>query len=80
VKHYITIPWPSKCFIYYQGTATFEVEQQIQIVTANHAVHILPETEHRIVNNGENDLHFIVISEPKAHGDRVNIDVLNSKI
>jgi mannose-6-phosphate isomerase-like protein (cupin superfamily) len=67
-------------FYILSGTATFEVEQQIQIVTANHAIHILPETEHRILNNGENDLHFIVISEPKAHGDQVNVDVLNTKI
>jgi mannose-6-phosphate isomerase-like protein (cupin superfamily) len=55
------------------GTATFEVEGEQKIVRANQSIHITPNTKHRILNNGDADLHFLVISEPKAHGDRVNL-------
>lgn len=56
------------------GTATFEVEGEVKSVRAGQSIHIQPETKHRILNNDHTDLHFLVISEPKSHGDRVNID------
>jgi mannose-6-phosphate isomerase-like protein (cupin superfamily) len=60
-------------FYILSGTATFEVEGEQKIVQANQSIHITPNTKHRILNNGDADLHFLVISEPKAHGDRVNL-------
>lgn len=55
------------------GTATFEVDGNTENITKNQSIHIPPGTKHRIFNNGDTDLHFLVISEPKAHGDRVNL-------
>src|SRR3569833_1555756 len=55
------------------GTATFEIVGEVETVAAGQSIHIPPETRHRILNEGEEDLHFLVISEPKAHGDRVNL-------
>jgi mannose-6-phosphate isomerase-like protein (cupin superfamily) len=60
-------------FYILSGTATFEVEGGLKTVAANQSIHIPNNTKHRILNNGDIDLHFLVVSEPKSHGDRVNI-------
>jgi len=60
-------------FYILSGTATFEVVGEVFTVEASQSIHIPPETRHRILNKGADDLHFLVISEPKAHGDRVNL-------
>ncbi len=60
-------------FFILSGTATFDVEGELLTVNAGQSIHIKPNTKHRILNNGADDLHFLVISEPKSHGDRVNL-------
>ena len=55
------------------GIATFEIEGEVVTVNASQSLHISPGIGHRISNNSNIDLHFLVISQPKAHGDRVNI-------
>lgn len=60
-------------FYILSGTATFEIEGELKTVNANQSIHIPKSTKHRILNNGDTDLHFLVISEPKSHGDRVNL-------
>jgi mannose-6-phosphate isomerase-like protein (cupin superfamily) len=60
-------------FFILSGHATFEVEGEIVEVKSNEGFYIKPNTKHKIKNNGAHDLHFLVISEPKAHGDRTNI-------
>src|ERR1700742_3947223 len=58
-------------FYILSGTATFEVEGQEKTVEANQSIHVPPKTRHCIANKAEADLYFLVISEPKSHGDRV---------
>ena len=60
-------------FYILSGTATFEVEGEVKTVLPNQSLHIRPGIKHRILNNGGSDIHFLVISEPKSHGDRVNL-------
>jgi mannose-6-phosphate isomerase-like protein (cupin superfamily) len=60
-------------FYILSGTATFEVENDLKTVNAGESIHIKPTTKHRIFNNGNEDLNFLVVSEPKSHGDRVNL-------
>jgi len=60
-------------FYILSGTATFEVEGASKTVLAGQSIHIQPKSKHRILNNGDDDLHFLVISEPKTQGDRVNM-------
>jgi mannose-6-phosphate isomerase-like protein (cupin superfamily) len=60
-------------FYILSGTATFEIDGELKTVNANQSLHITKGKKHRILNNTDADLHFLVISEPKAHGDRVNI-------
>ena len=55
------------------GIATFEAEGKTFVVTANESLHIPKGTTHSLSNKNEQDLIFLVISEPKAHGDRENI-------
>jgi mannose-6-phosphate isomerase-like protein (cupin superfamily) len=57
-------------FYILSGTATFEVNGDVQTVQANESIHITPNIHHCIFNNSHTDLHFLVISEPKSHGDR----------
>lgn len=60
-------------FFILSGKANFEVEDEIFEVLEGQGFHILPEKKHRILNNTDTILEFIVISEPKSHGDRVNL-------
>ena len=62
-------------FYILSGIATFEVDGVVETAGANHSIHIKPNTKHCIFNNGDVDLCFLVISEPKSHGDRVNLDL-----
>lgn len=61
-------------FFILKGIATFEVEDKLYEVNENNGFHIQPNEKHKILNNTTKDLEFIVISEPKSHGDRVNIE------
>ena len=58
------------------GIATFEIDGLSFIVKTNKGISIKPEKKHRIMNNKNTVLEFLVISEPKSHGDRINIDDL----
>ena len=60
-------------FYIVEGTATFEIAEHSIEVSAQQSITVPKGTIHRISNNAETDLHFLVISEPKAHGDRINV-------
>lgn len=60
-------------FYILQGTATFTIEGNLQIVNSGESLHIPVLCKHKISNESDADLHFIVVSEPKSHGDRENI-------
>jgi mannose-6-phosphate isomerase-like protein (cupin superfamily) len=60
-------------FYILSGTATFEVEEQVTVVKAHESIHVPKGTKHFISNTGDTDLVFLVISEPRSHGDRQNL-------
>jgi mannose-6-phosphate isomerase-like protein (cupin superfamily) len=60
-------------FYILSGVATFELNNKVIVVKANESIHVPAKLKHRIINNSDQDLHFLVISEPMAHGDRINI-------
>jgi len=60
-------------FYILSGNAKFIVDGIEQLVGVGQSIHLAKGTKHHIFNNGSEDLQFLVISEPKAHGDRVNI-------
>ncbi len=60
-------------FYILSGIATFETEGNISIVKANESIHIAAGIKHCIANKNEQDLHFLVISQPNSQRDRTNI-------
>lgn len=61
-------------FYILSGSATFEIEGEFFEINVNEGIHIKPMQKHKISNLGDEDLTFLVVSEPKSHGDRTNID------
>jgi mannose-6-phosphate isomerase-like protein (cupin superfamily) len=59
-------------FFILSGIAHFEIGEKSFVVKANQSIHIPAMIKHRISNINLEELHFLVISEPKSHGDRVN--------
>ena len=60
-------------FYILKGRATFILDNKEQTVREGESLHIPPLIKHCIKNLETEDLHFLVISEPKSHGDRVNL-------
>jgi mannose-6-phosphate isomerase-like protein (cupin superfamily) len=61
-------------FYILNGTATFQVENETYIVGTGESIHIPAGKKHFISNNEKQALDLLVISEPKAHGDRINFE------
>lgn len=60
-------------FFILKGTATFEMEDETIEVKANEGLHIEAGKKHRIINNGEDDLEFVLSSQPTTKGDRISL-------
>lgn len=60
-------------FFILKGSATFEVNNEFYTVEEKSGFHIQANEKHRIFNRTNKDLEFLVISEPKSHGDRTNL-------
>lgn len=58
-------------FFILNGTATFEIENEIYVVKNGNGIHILPKIKHKIKNLQSVALEFLVISQPRICGDRV---------
>ena len=59
-------------FFILKGIATFEVEGELFTVKANEGFYIDPGIKHRIANNSNEDLEFILSSQPSTKTDRFN--------
>lgn len=60
-------------FFILKGIATFEIEDETIEVKANEGLHIEAGKRHRIINNSEDDLEFILSSQPTTKGDRISL-------
>ena len=71
-KHYHN---KSNQFFYIlSGEALMETNDGKFILKEHEGIEILPMMPHKIVNNSDQDVHFIVVSSPKSHGDRVVLE------
>ena len=62
----------SRQFFYIiSGSASMEIDGRVYILNKNEGIEIPPLTPHRMFNNSDGDLEFIVVSQPKSHGDRI---------
>lgn len=60
-------------FYILKGTASFEIAGELHTLSTNESIHIPPQTLHRIFNEGTQDLSFLLISQPMAQNDRIDI-------
>jgi len=58
-------------FFVLSGTASLEVEGDVLCLTAGQGRHVPAGVPHRLANEGQEDVEFIVVSVPMAHGDRI---------
>ncbi len=58
-------------FFILKGIATFEINHTLIEVHAGEGVHIEPNSAHQIKNLSSENIEFLVISQPHAHGDRI---------
>lgn len=64
-------------FYILSGTAVLEIESRRHTLTANDGIDVPPKSVHRLVNESEEDVTFLVVSAPRSHGDRVVVAELN---
>jgi mannose-6-phosphate isomerase-like protein (cupin superfamily) len=60
-------------FYILSGAATFEMEGDTFTINSGETIHVPKGTKHFIANHGPIELEFLVISEPKSHGDRTEV-------
>ena len=60
-------------FYVLDGIAVLEVDGVQHTIGAGQGIHIPPGASHQFRNESEADVHFLVVSAPKAHGDRENL-------
>ena len=60
-------------FYVLQGEGTIVVGDQRIVLKTGEGMEIAPEVPHQFKNRSNTDVHFLVISVPPAHGDRVTL-------
>lgn len=55
-----------------EGTMTFD-DHEI-VLEQGKGIEIPPQVRHQFKNQSDKDAHFLVISVPSTHGDRINVD------
>lgn len=60
-------------FFMLKGVATFEIEGEAIEVKEREGLYIKAGMKHRVVNNTQESIEFILSSQPSAAGDRINL-------
>ena len=60
-------------FYILSGEALFQIKEKEIRLTTGESIHVPPGIPHKISNAADGELRFLVISSPKAHGDRINL-------
>lgn len=60
-------------FFVLSGEATLEFQDQRLVLGPQQGVSIPPNVPHRLLNETQADLSFIVVSSPMSHGDRTTV-------
>ncbi|MFY9672959.1 MAG: cupin domain-containing protein [Terriglobales bacterium] len=63
-------------FYILSGQATMEIDGKIIELGAGEGVHIPAGVAHQMRNDSGGEVHFLVISQPPSHGDRVAGELL----
>ena len=57
-------------FYVLEGVATLEMEGVMHPLHRGDGLHVPPGAAHQMRNDSAADVHFLVVSVPKSHGDR----------
>lgn len=60
-------------FYVLKGEAVFYVDDEKFSLKSGESISILPKSKHYISNESENDLEFLVISNPSTNNDRTEV-------
>ncbi len=63
-------------FFILAGSVTMEIGDRREVLTVQQGLEIPPGLPHRISNESDHAVEFIVVSQPHAHGDRVVTELL----
>jgi mannose-6-phosphate isomerase-like protein (cupin superfamily) len=66
-------------FYILEGAAVIEVDGARHALAAGQGLHIPPGAAHQFRNESVADVHFLVVSVPKSHGDREDIEPTGAK-
>ena len=61
-------------FYIIKGEAVFEIQRERIIVKTEEGIHIKAGIEHRIINESNEDLEFLLSSQPSTANDRINVE------
>ncbi|MBB5638759.1 mannose-6-phosphate isomerase-like protein (cupin superfamily) [Pedobacter cryoconitis] len=61
-------------FYILEGIATFKLQNDTYTLIKGESITVAPGAIHQLLNLSDSPLSFLVISAPKAHGDRINIE------
>jgi mannose-6-phosphate isomerase-like protein (cupin superfamily) len=61
-------------FFVLSGEAVMELENEEVVLGPQQGFAVPPGSPHRLLNRGNSDLVFLVISAPPSHGDRVPVE------
>ncbi|BAZ12934.1 cupin 2 domain-containing protein [Calothrix sp. NIES-4071] len=56
------------------GEATIEVNGRRQVLRAHEGLEILPGQTHQVFNESQQNIEFIVVSQPPSHEDKILCD------
>lgn len=54
------------------GELTLEIEGEEHRLCANEGLEVAPQRAHQAFNRGEQNVRFLVTSQPPSHGDRID--------
>lgn len=61
-------------FYILDGEAIMAFEDRVIPLHKGEGIEIAPQVRHQFSNQSRADVHFLVVSVPSTHGDRMNID------
>lgn len=65
-------------FFILAGPVTMEIGERREVLSDRQGLEIPPGLQHRIRNESEHAVEFIVVSQPHSHGDRVLTELSHS--
>lgn len=60
-------------FFILMGVATIQIDGEIITLHPQEGIEVPPLMEHQLRNDSDQDVEFLVISQPNSRGDRINL-------